>query len=251
MISAGALECSCTNENGSKSSNCVNALNVSDFSSHLENLDSIALKYCNVNYASSGVCNISNTRSMNQDDFDMMMRRGLDIFGCLDLQSKKCGYVNDLIDIGSDYWYATSYNVLSNKALYWDSISRSVKSNVSSFSYGIRPVIKMDSNVIVIGGRGTVDDPYQIANRTVLIHEVDRDNEVISLNMVGYGVSKMCININSTVCTNYVDFQDTYLLDISGVDSKDNVIYVYYKDNEDNIVATVDRNIVLENEKDS
>ncbi len=246
LISAGALECGCTNSNGSKSSNCINEVNVQNFSSHLENLDSIALKYCNVNYVSDGICDYSNVRSINQEDFELILRRGLDIWVCLDSQNKKCGYVNDLIDIGSDYWYAVGYNVLSNKALYWDSTDRVIKNSVSSVSYGIRPVIKMDENVIVIGGSGTSHSPYQIANRTFLVKDIDKKNEVVTLRMIGYDAKKMCVNINSTVCTSYVDYQDTYLLDISDVSSGDSIIYVYYKDDKDNIIATMNRKIVLE-----
>ena len=246
LVSAGAVECSCTNSGGSKSLSCDSALSVNGISSHVDNLNSIALKYCNVNYVSSGVCNNSNVRNINQDDFDLIVKRGQDISTCLGLQNKKCGYVNDLIDNGGYYWYSTISGDSSFKVFYWDGVSRSIRNSDSSLSYGVRPVIKMDANVIVVGGDGTESNPYLIGNRSFIVHGIDKDNSTVSLKIIGDYASKVCININSTVCTNYVDIQDIYLLDINGISSSDNIIYAYFKDENDNIVATVNRKIVFD-----
>ena len=244
LVSAGALECGCTNQDGSFSGICGSNVNVDSFSTHVNNLDSVSLKYCNPYYVNGSVCNHSNVRNINQDDFDSIVNRGLFIGSCYQLQNKKCGYVNDLIDVGSDYWFSFKYHSLSNEALYWSSVSRSVDSSVSSSVYGIRPVIKLDSNVIVIGGSGSSDDPYQISNRTVLIGNVDNKENVLHLKMMGYGVDKMCINVNSAVCTNYVDFKESFDLDIKGLNGN-NIVYVYYKDSNDNMVASIHREFSL------
>ena len=109
---------------------------------------------------------------------------------------------------------------------------------MSGFSYGVRPIIRMDANVVVVGGSGTYEDPYQISNYAFSTFQNDT---MVNLKMIGYQVNEMCIALNSTVCTNYVPFQENYTLDISGLKNTDNVIYVYYKDNDGNIVAVIDR----------
>ena len=247
LISAGALECGCTSQDGVFSNSCSNSVSVDNFSKHINNLDSVSLKYCNPYYVDDGICDSSNVRNINQDDFESIVNRGLSVGSCYQLQNKKCGYVNDLIDIGSDYWFSFGYHSLSNESLYWSSVSRSVDSSVSRFSYGVRPVIKLDSNVIVVGGSGSFDDPYEISNRTVLIDSIDDKENVLHLTMMGYGVKKMCVNVNSAVCTNYIDFNENYNIDINGL-SGNNMIYVYYKDDNDNTIASIHREFTLDND---
>lgn len=242
LISAGSPECLCTNKDFGSSRECSGFVDASMLSRHIENLNTAAIKYCNLNFVYDGVCDTNSVWNMNQDDFDIMARRELTIASCYELQNKKCGYDNDLIDNGGDYWLSVPYNSLSNKNLYWSSRSRFIGADVSQFGYGLRPVIRMDSNVIVIGGSGTYKDPYQIANQTFLIGNRDVDKNTLSLKMIGYQVDKMCINLNSTACTNYVPFQESYTLDLAGMKDDNNVIYVYYKDVNDKIIATIYKN---------
>lgn len=238
LVSAGSVECMCTDSNGNENSSCDSSVNSANLSNHMDNLDKVALKYCNTNYVYGGVCDISTSRNINQDDFLSIIHKGLNINSCYQNQSKKCGYVNDLIDIGSNYWYSTVYDNLSDKVLYWSSNRRTISNSMSGFSYGVRPIIRMDANVVVVGGSGTYEDPYQISNYAFSTFQNDT---MVNLKMIGYQVNEMCIALNSTVCTNYVPFQENYTLDISGLKNTDNVIYVYYKDNDGNIVAVIDR----------
>ena len=243
LVSAGAVECMCTSSDGGNGKDCVSSVSSSSLSNHLQNMNAVALKYCNRNYVAGGVCNHVTTRSISDSDFDMMVGKGLAMGACYGLQNGKCGYFDDLIDIGSNYWYYNTYDGLSNYVLYWDSYYRMISRNESGSSYGIRPIIKMDPNVFVVGGSGTYDDPYQIANYAFNILTIDRDKKNIKLEMFANAnnVSKMCINLNSTVCTNYVPYSSEYVLDIGKANEKDNIIYVYYQDKDGNVISSIER----------
>ena len=42
---------------------------------------------------------------------------------------------------------------------YWNPVIRGFSSNKIS-NYGIRPVIRLDSNVLVVSGDGSLENPY-------------------------------------------------------------------------------------------
>ena len=75
----------------------------------------------------------------------------------------------------------------------------------------------------------------------------NNEDKTVSLKMIGYQVKEMCVNINSTVCTNYVPFNEEYVLDVSKAQEERNVIYVYYKDGEGNIIHTLNKNFSVKN----
>ena len=112
---------------------------------------------------------------------------------------------------------------------------------------GIRAVIKLDNNVIVVGGDGTKDNPYKISNNSFMVLKYNKDDKTVDLKMMGYQIKEMCINFNSTVCTNYVPFKEEYSLDVSNMLDDKNVIYVYYKDNDGKIIHTLNREFSLKN----
>ena len=246
LISAGAMDCVCTNSDGTYSSSCSSYVSVDNLPLHVSNLNRIALKYCNVNYVDGGVCNTDSVRNINSSDFDMMSRLGLFVQTCDGIQTKKCGYANDLIDIGSYYWYSVSYDSLSHQLLFWNSHLREISHNISSSSYGVRPVIKMSPDVIVVGGSGSYDDPYKIASQSVVIDNINKGQGILNLRMIGYEVDKMCVNLNSSVCTNYISFSENYRLDIGLANSGENTIYVYYQNSSGDIVASIRRTFNLE-----
>ena len=115
--------------------------------------------------------------------------------------------VEDIIGI-ENYRFATNYNDFSEMIYYWRSDYRGVFSSDSSYSYGVRPVIKLDSNVVVVGGKGTYEEPYLIDNNNFLVNNgeyyiTDRNN--VDLKLSGSNnVSDMCISIGSSGCDNYV-----------------------------------------------
>ena len=59
------------------------------------------------------------------------------------------------------------------------------------------------------------------------------------------GASNMCISINTSVCTNYVTYSDSYTLNWSSESAGEKVVYVYYKDNTDRVIASMNRSITL------
>lgn len=222
LVSAGALDCGNQNDINQK-----------------------VLGYCNSNYVYDGKCDNNNVRNINGDDFNTIVNQGLDMVSCYDKQDKKCGYTNDLIDIGGDYWFSSLYQ--DNVSFYWSSVRRGIMDKMDNSNLGIRPVIRIDNSVIVVSGSGTEDDPYKIGNNNFVIGKYNSEDKSISLKMIGYQIKEMCINLNSTVCTNYEQFQENYVLDVSRAKEDNNVIYVYYKDYDGNIVYTINKEFSLKN----
>ena len=165
LISAGAPECICTNSDGSYSnSTCSSYETTSGTPLHLANLNNQALKYCNTEYAYGGICNSTTAWSINPQDFKNIT--GKNFIDCNNIQSTECGYNNDLIDNGSWYWF--NYNHGSSFGIaFWrgGTLRRMNLTYGSSSLLGLRPVIRMDSDVVVVGGIGTYADPYQIINK--------------------------------------------------------------------------------------
>ncbi len=243
LVSAGSSECVCTDKDGNVGESCGNSLAVLDMEKHVDSLNNVALKYCNKEYAYQGVCSTDTVHNINQDDLN---RVSIVLNDCYRSQNKKCGYTNDLIDIGSDYWIGNLFTDSSNTSFYWSSSNRYISSSISSFAYGIRPVIRLDKNVVVLSGNGTYSDPYVISNYTFLFGDIDKEKKTMKIHMSGVDIDKMCVSFNSAVCTNYQDYKEDYVLDISNAISGENVVYVYYKDSNDRVISIVDRRISLE-----
>ena len=246
LVSAGSPECICTNGSGFRSSSCDSSISVDGLSNHFSNLDAVALKYCNSNYVYNGVCDVNSVRNINSEDFALMLGKRKDLGSCFGMQDKKCGYDNDLIDVGSDYWYAVSSVGFTDLIFYWSSSDRIIKKSNSGYSYGVRPIIRLDSNVLVVGGDGSRENPYEISNYTFFIGDKDLENSKINLEMVGYKVDTMCASINSAVCTNYVPFDRNYVLNVGNVNDGENIIYVYYKDASGDVVAVINKKFYVD-----
>ena len=130
---------------------------------HLANLNSKALKYCNSKYAKDGVCDSNTTWAMNATDFSKITGSTLSSSSCNNKYSAmNCGYTNDLIDNGGYYWFATPYRASSTNSFNWQPAYRIVSRDDSIYLFGVRPVLYLESSVYVIGGSGTYTDPYVI-----------------------------------------------------------------------------------------
>ena len=260
LISAGAPECMCSSSDGSASSSgCSSSLSAANMSMHYTNMDNVALKYCNSDYIKNGVCDspavTSNVvHAMDAEDFQKITGSVLSSSSCNGsnfYSDMGCGYSNDLIDNGSYYWFATNYS--SNYSFYWLPSYRIVNISISNALYGVRPVLNLESSVIVTGGEGTYESPYEISNNYFRINggvgtlsaSDDLSSIQLTLNAVG-DVSKMCISVNTSVCTNYIDYSDTYTLDWSSEADGEKIVYVYYKDSNGKIVATMNRIVTID-----
>ena len=150
LVSAGALECV------NRSSSSSNVL------LYINELNSRALGYCNKKFAYNGECNNYSARSITEDDFDNYL--DMKIGDCLNNSSNVfCGYNNDLIDIGSYYWFGSVYDSADNKLFVWNPYNRYVSTDSYVKSYGLRVVVRLASSVYVVSGNGTYDDPYVIS----------------------------------------------------------------------------------------
>lgn len=222
LISAGALD-------------CING-------NSLDNFNKIALKYCNLDYSNDRVCDSSTVWAMNSGDFKMITN--INISDCNgNTSSKECGYNNDLIDNGS-YYFLRDENRLS-----WSPVSRGILMGDANSLNGVRPVIKLSSNVVVLSGDGSYNNPYKIGNNSFWINDDDivkeEDKYTINLNLMSANASKMCISVDTSVCDEYIDFSTSHMLEVSNVVDEKIAIYVYYRDDSGKVVATLHDSIDL------
>lgn len=165
LISAGSPECMCTSQTGSISnSSCSDYDTTEGAPLHVQNLNNLALKYCNPNYAYGGICNTSSAWNINASDFKKITGSELNANSCYSsIRDTKCGYGNGLIDNGGMYWYATARSGGAGATFNWTPSYSMIGSGFSRFINGIRPVIRLKSTVLITGGTGTYQDPYTIA----------------------------------------------------------------------------------------
>ena len=258
LISAGAPECMCTDSSGNAGTSCSSYETTAGVPQHLANLNNTSLKYCNQDYAYNGVCDGASSWNVKDSDFqemtfDIGKKKKLSDANSGDCYRKKsCGVSYNLIDNGGFYWFATPYSSSSPDAFGWNPIVQSVAHYNSDFANGVRPVLRLASSVIVTGGSGTYEDPYTIANNSFYINNGNKyvnasEAASVKLSLIGLSdVSKMCINTDSTGCSNYVDFSNDYTLDWSGLSDGKKVVYVYYKDSNGKIIASMNRSIILD-----
>lgn len=179
LISAGAPECMCTNSDGSTGDNFCSSYSVGEEDMHIINLNARALKYCNVEYAYNGQCNSDSAWAMDNSDFWIIAgRRSSSVFEkCINISNTSCGLNNNLIDNGGNYWFAyTKKNISSDyygsqhidyTNYMWE--DKKVQEYGTWWyreysALGVRPVLRLSTDVFVVGGTGTYDDPYRISN---------------------------------------------------------------------------------------
>ena len=257
LISAGAPECMCTDSSGNPGTSCGSYEGTAGVPQHLANLNNTSLKYCNQDYAYNGVCDGASSWNIKDSDFQEMTfniekKKNLSDANSSDCYRKKsCGVSYNLIDNGGYYWFATTYSS-SMYAFNWFPLYQRVNRSYSGSAFGVRPVLRLASSVIVTGGSGTYEDPYTIANNSFYINNGNKyvnasEAASVKLSLIGLSdVSKMCINTDSTGCSNYVDFSNSYTLDWSGLSEGKKVVYVYYKDSTGKIIASINRSIILD-----
>ena len=202
LISAGSPECMCTSSDGTSSnSSCSNSETTDGVPLHLANLNSKSLTYCNSSYAYDSICNSSSAWAMDAGDFQNITGSDLSPSSCYNqLNSVECGYGNNLIDNGGFYWYAKDYTKYS---IGWAPDNRLTYVFNTKDTLGVRPVLKLRSDIEVVGGDGTYKKPYRIT-----------PNELKIIDLSGWGnhginYGATLDNTNGTVTTNgsntYVD----------------------------------------------
>ena len=159
LISAGAPECILVDNNVKT------------------NADTRALKYCNPKYVDNnctcvdddadGLCDSKSLDAwaISNDDFKNITRSisGVEknisgnVATCFNAFSDtSCGYNNSLLDNGGTYIFSD----ISNDNIVW--LKRHVTVDDKNKTYGLRPIVSLSRDVKVIGGTGTMEDPYII-----------------------------------------------------------------------------------------
>ena len=170
LTSGGSPECMCTNSSGNASTSCSDYESTVGVPKHLTNLNTKALTYCNSTYAYGGVCNSSSAWNMSDGDFQKIT--GDTLSTAYDMDD---GYYDDyaIINNGGVYWFASPDSASSTSAFGWIPYNRRVISISSDYAFGVRPVLRLQSSVIVTGGTGTYEDPYIINNGVTRLAEVE------------------------------------------------------------------------------
>ena len=181
IISAGSPECV---------GDTYNNINLSRTT-----LNNTALKYCNNSYIADGLCNSTTAHAFNGLDFYTFTSQYYSDarylyeyndggkYGepyCYNKSSSDdlhCGHDNDIINNGSNYWFATAGS--STYLMGWDiSSSKIIMPTSRTGTYdgdtaiydpivsGVRPVLKLDSSIKITGGTGTMNEPYEISTRS-------------------------------------------------------------------------------------
>ena len=171
LTSGGSPECMCTDSSGNAGTSCSNSdyETTSGIPKHLANLNTKALTYCNSTYAYGGICNSSSAWNMSDGDFQKITGDTLST-----AFEKESGNYDDfsIINNGGLYWFATPNSASSTYTFNWNSYDRHVRYNPSYRAYGVRPVLRLKSSVIVTGGTGTYEDPYTISSGKTKLSEV-------------------------------------------------------------------------------
>ncbi len=145
LISAGGID-------------CYKNSGVNNTSSMIDDLDKIALKYCDDKYIYDGKCN-NNIWSVNVDDFKNIT--DIDLSECSDSNNMNCGYGNDLINNGGYYWIISNDNGLRQN--FWNPLNNSISSTSKlEQEYGVRVVMKLKEGLYVKNGNGTYTNPFVI-----------------------------------------------------------------------------------------
>ena len=159
LTSAGSPECMCTKGDGTAGKSCSNSETTAGIPKHLENLNTKALTYCSSAFAYGRKCDSNSAWNMGDADFKEITGDSLSAHYLSD------GYYDNysVINNGGYYWYGTATSASTTTAYSWRPISRSTYNSISSYAFGVRPVIRLSSSVFVTGGTGTSEDPYVIS----------------------------------------------------------------------------------------
>ena len=195
LTSAGATDCIATDHTGAiSSSQASSGEGTAGVPLHLANVKNTALKYCNSVYAYGNVCDNSSTWAFNDSDFQEITSSSFET--CAGVSSDECG-LGTIIDNGGYYWIATP--TTSNTMYHWHPQVQYYSAYYSYIPLGVRPVIKLSSDVEVIEGDGSYFNPYRIATDAVKINDLSGHKNYA----VNYGAT--WDKTNGTITTNGSD----------------------------------------------
>ena len=175
LTSAGSPECMCTNSDGTAGTSCNSNEETDGTPKHIANLNKKALTYCNGVYAYGGKCDSNSAWNMADADFQIITGDNLST-----ASNKSGGYYDSysLINNGGYYWFGAPYSSSSVNAFSWSRYNNGVYNANSSYAFGLRPVLRLASSVIVTGGSGTYEDPYTITKKINKLSEADSGSYV-------------------------------------------------------------------------
>ena len=146
LVSAGAVNCYDKKE---------------DNVNFIDDLNKIALNYCNDKYIYGKKCD-DNIWTFNTNDLKNIINTN--ISDCIGISNTLCGYDNDLVNNGGYYWITDDTDNL--KQYYWNSSDKFISSTSNlEQGYGVRVVMKLQEGLYVKSGSGIYTNPYVIFNK--------------------------------------------------------------------------------------
>jgi len=162
ITSAGCPNCVATCNDGTLSSTpCTTSSETTTGTpKHFANTNTTSLLYCNAGFVEGGLCDSTTTWNIKESDFTAIT--GSAFSSCHSTSSAACGNASVLVN-GGYYWFNTTYG--STYGVYQCGAKNKVVSNANAkYALGVRPILKLDSSVIIVSGTGTESDPYILAN---------------------------------------------------------------------------------------
>ena len=229
--------------------------------------DTRALKYCNKNLVdgnctcednnNDGLCDEKSTDawSMNDNDFYNITKEinktgrkltttssNIKANYCQGVISSECGYGNDILDNGGYYLFTQNQN---NQNVYWNPQTRSIETGENK-NYGLRPLVRLSSKIVVTNGSGTIDDPYIINTNDFIINNGSSytNSNTVTLNFYGSNITQICIS-NTKKCDDYTEFSQTKTWNLTeGTGEK--TVYVYYRDENNNLITSMNKKVIVD-----
>mgnify|MGYP004681839835 CR=1 FL=1 len=173
LTSAGSPECMCTENNGTTGTSCSSYEETGGVPKHLANLNAEALTYCNSTYAYGGKCDSNSAWNIGDADFQTITGDTL-----LTANNGPSYESYSIVNNGGYYWFAATYSSTSTKIIHWYPVGHGVNGYYSRQAYGLRPILRLASSVVVTGGSGTYEDPYTITNKITKLSEAGEGSYV-------------------------------------------------------------------------
>lgn len=185
LISAGSAQCLSTSSSGVHSNTEASSYeSTAGVPIHWSKMSEISLSYCNSNYAYDGTCSTDNSWTIGEEDLNGITNGtgSIENKTCVLGESNVlCGYGNDLIDNGGYYWFAVSRS--DNQLHHWHPQVHYISTYYTLIPAGVRPVLKLRNDIMIVSGAGTFSNPYRITTPETRIDDLsDNGNDGINQN---------------------------------------------------------------------
>ena len=110
---------------------------------------------------------------------------------------------------------------------------------------------KIEVNIISRIQTNVLDEGINSNNKFIINDDINYLNSYddlsqVRLSLISDSANSMCISVDTSVCSDYIEFNEEYSLDFTNVSNEAKKIYVYYKDIDDKIIAAMSKSIMID-----